>query len=490
MRFVIAALLILVLFSCQNQPASSVFTPRFTASNEPPVKVDGKKTPYTFGYLEVLENRQRPNGPTIQLPVYIFKSRKANPAPDPVLYTVGGPGYTSMGAAPYMRAFQYLDDRDLILFEQRGTTHAKPNLACPEWTEVAPRVAGLNLSPEALNAEYVKAAEKCRDRLKAQNIDLDAYNTREIAADIEDLRRALNIDQLNLLTISYSTKIAQTMMRDFPASLRSVVIDSPLPLAVNYDESSITNLMETYDRVFSDCANSPNCAAKYPNLAQRFRDFLTKVSDQPLALQVGRADGKGDTTVQLRSADVVDYLPELYTSSAASFPAMLDAIINGNTQILKDNFSWPTAGSGNGKGMRLSVWCSEELSFTSPEKVAEESTRFPFLRNRSPLVFSFEVCQTWSVRAAPAEENEPINSDIPTLLISGTYDVVTPVKWATQLNRELSNSHHLIFPGWSHGPTTYWDNSCAMEAANAFFNSPGRAPELTCFQDLTLPVFN
>jgi pimeloyl-ACP methyl ester carboxylesterase len=280
------------------------------------------------------------------------------------------------------------------------------------------------------------------------------------------------------------------MMRDYPAGLRSVVMDSPLPLAVNYDESSITNLRATYDTVFSDCANSPDCAAKHPDLSQRFRDFLMKVSDQPLELQVDRPDGNGDTAVQFGGADVVDYLAGLNTGSVAGFPAKLDALINGNTQILKDNFSWPTVGPGNGKGMRLSVWCSEELNFVSQEKVAEESARFTFLSNKSPLVFSFEVCRTWGVRSASAQENEPINSDIPTLLISGTYDAATPVKWAAQLNRELGNSHHLIFPGWAHTPTTYWDNSCAMEAANAFFNVPEQVPELTCLRELTLPLFD
>jgi pimeloyl-ACP methyl ester carboxylesterase len=490
MRFLIASVFLLLFTNCKLQPSTTTFTPRFITSKNPPVKVDGERTPFTFGYLEVPENRQLPGGQTIQLPVYVFKSRNPNPAPDPVLYTVGGPGNSSLGAGPYMQAFQYLDDRDLILFEQRGTTHARPNLACPEWTEVGPRVATLNLSPEALDAEYTKAAAKCRDRLKAQNIDLDGYNTREIAADIEDLRRVLDVGQLNLLTVSYSTKIAQTMMREYPRSIRSVVMDSPLPLAVSYDETSISNQMAIYDTIFWDCANSTDCAVKYPNLRQRFLDFLTETTRQPLNLEVDRPDGKGLTTVQITGTDIINLLSGLSTPSAPGFPAKLDAAIKGDVQILRDNFTWPTAGPGNGKGMRLSVWCSEELTFADPKKVAEERTRFPFLPAISPLVFSFEVCRTWGVRSAPEAENLPISSDIPTLLISGTYDAATPVKWAAQLNRELSNSHHLIFPGWTHGPTTYWDNSCAMQAANAFFNMPEKEPSVECLKMLKSPVFD
>jgi len=425
----------------------------------------------------------------IRLPVYIFKSRSKNPAPDPVLYTVGGPGSSSLGAAPYMRAFRYLDDRDLILFEQRGTTHAQPNLACPEWSAVSARLDDQDLSWDARNAEYVAAVTKCRERLLAKDIDLDGYNTREIAADIEDLRRVLGIEQLNLLTISYSTKIAQTMMRDFPASLRSVVMDSPLPLAVSYDETALTNLMATYNTVFADCAATPDCTAKYPDLRRRFLDYLTDLSTNPLELQVDKPDGEGKTLVQFTGLDVADYLAVLTSGEVASFPAQLDAVIRGDTQLLKDNFSWATATAGNGQGMRLSVWCSEELPFVDPDKVAEEKKRFPFLRDVNPMVFSFEVCRAWGVRTAPAVENQPISSSIPTLLISGTYDPDTPVSWAAQLDRELTNSHHLIFPGWTHCPTTYWDNACAMLAAQAFFNAPEKRPEVPCFADLVRPDF-
>jgi hypothetical protein len=108
------------------------FKPSFTVSKKTTHKIP-KGQEYTFGYLEVLENRSNPNSRKIRLPVYIFKSRSANPKPDPIIYTVGGPGSTTMPSAQYMKYYQYLDDRDLILFEQRGNYYAEPHLACPEW---------------------------------------------------------------------------------------------------------------------------------------------------------------------------------------------------------------------------------------------------------------------------------------------------------------------------------------------------------------------
>ena len=82
-----------------------------------------------------------------------------------------------------------------------------------------------------------------------------------------------------------------------------------------------------------------------------------------------------------------------------------------------------------------------------------------------------------------------MKSDIPVLLISGEYDNETPVKWAESMTNNLSNSYHLIFKGWKHGPTTNWGNPCAMQAANDFFNAPGVKPSPDCLNQIKKPVF-
>ena len=114
-HFITALFVCSYLSSLSNTNPIKDFKPTFTESKETTHKIpEGQE--YTFGYLEVLENRDKPNGNRIKLPVYIFKSRSKNPKLDPIIYTVGGPGYTSMRASMYMKYYKYLDDRDLILF--------------------------------------------------------------------------------------------------------------------------------------------------------------------------------------------------------------------------------------------------------------------------------------------------------------------------------------------------------------------------------------
>ncbi|MEM6725510.1 MAG: alpha/beta fold hydrolase, partial [Bacteroidota bacterium] len=297
------ALLSLIALNGCAQSANSDFVPTFTKTNKTTHKIK-KEQDYTFGYLEVLENRKDPNSKTIKFPVYIFKSRSANPKPDPIIYTVGGPGASTMPSAQYMNYYQYLDDRDFILVEQRGNYYAKPHLGCPEWSAAIHESSLPGFDQSGSDALFEEAAKNCRDRLTSQGIDLNGYNTNEIAADINDLVNVLGIEEYNLLTISYSTKIAQVLLRDYPDRIRSVVMDSPLPLEVNYDEGSITNLVETVDQFLSDCANDPACDAAFPNLKERFFNYLQEKTDQPLEVQVENPGTKEMETVLLTGADL------------------------------------------------------------------------------------------------------------------------------------------------------------------------------------------
>ena len=238
------------------------FQPKFKESKKTTHKIK-KGQEFTFGYLEVLENRQNPNSRTIEIPVYIFKSRSETPKKDPIIYTVGGPGFTTMPTAQYMNYYKYLDDRDFILVEQRGNYYAKPHLDCPEWSQAIYESNQPNFDSANYDILFEQSAKSCKERLEQQGIDLNGYNTNEIASDINDLVSVLGIDEYNLLTISYSTKIAQVLMRDYPKKIRSVVMDSPLPLEVNYDEESVKNLLASVMTLISDCESDKKCNSAY-----------------------------------------------------------------------------------------------------------------------------------------------------------------------------------------------------------------------------------
>jgi pimeloyl-ACP methyl ester carboxylesterase len=487
----IACFLVLSLFNCfPSKKGTQNFTPSFTESNKTTHKIP-KGQAYTFGYLEVLENRSRPNSKTIKIPVYHFKSRSENPRPDPVIYTVGGPGATTMPSAQYMKFYQYLDDRDFILVEQRGNFFAQPHLDCPEWSKAVYLSNLPAFDEEQYDRLFAEAAQTCKDRLTKNGIDLNGYNTNEIAADIHDLVTVLGIDEYNLLTISYSTKIAQVLLRDYPKGIRSVVMDSPLPLEASYDEESNVNLLAALDRLLADCEKDQNCHAAYPNLKQDFYNYLKDKTKQPLELEVENpANGKMEV-FYLKGRDLIRVFSGASTAEVADIPFEISKLLKNDLSSVKKQVSYlfNESGDGDGIGMRLSVWCAEEYPFNSQEVIEKETNRHPEIAGLSPATIDASVCEIWSVEKVPAIENQAIRSDVPVLLISGEYDELTPPVWAQKMQKNLPYSHHLLFKGWKHTPTTNWSNPCAMKAANAFFNSPELKPEPDCLKEIGVPAF-
>ena len=467
-----------------NKPA------RFIEKEEGPMKISDGQI-YRFGYLEVPENRKVSHSNRIQLPVYIFKSRNPTPKADPIVYTVGGPGSSTMPSAQYMKVYEYLDDRDFILLEQRGNYYAKPHLGCPEWAEAVYKSSLPSTEPTQVDSVKRQAVQACRDRLTQEGIDLNGYNTNESAADIADLIKLLEVDQYNLLTISYSTKIAQVLLRDYPAGIRSVVMDSPLPLEVSYDEESNRNLLAGLDQILSDCQAIPSCQRAYPRIHQRFYSYLEQLTANPQEILVKNPDTQEEERFLLQGKDIVILLSGLSTPDVPMLPFHIQQLLAGDYSLVRSLLASQLKGpsSGRGVGMRLSVWCAEEYPFASQKKIAEETQMYPGIIGLSPAVYDSCICNTWKVNKALPRDNMAIQSKVPILLISGEYDPITPSKWAAEMKTNLPNSHHLIFKGWKHTATTYWNNLCAMQSANAFFNNPQAKPHLDCFEKIKKPEF-
>ena len=142
------------------------------------------------GPLTVPENRAKPNGRTISLPVAILPAQSdANP-PDPIVYTWKRPRRSGAPSADLLVAAGLNRRHHVIVMGQRGTRYAEPALLCPEIDDFNARRGGLADDAPSTGALYVEAVRKCYQRLSAEGIDLGAYNTTEDAAGLPRLARA------------------------------------------------------------------------------------------------------------------------------------------------------------------------------------------------------------------------------------------------------------------------------------------------------------
>src|SRR6266540_1467693 len=435
------------------------------------------------GYLLVPENRRRPDSPLIRLHVAIFRNSSDSLVSDPVVHLAGGPGSSSLGEARYLFSKglnAILEQRDFILFDQRGTGYSQPRLDCPEREALTPALLDGSLSPEEAQQAIVDAFRRCRDRLIAEGIDLSMYNSAASAADLNDLRLALGYEKLNLYAVSYGTRLALTLMRDYPQAVRSAVLDSTYPLQVNLYTTLAPNAERAFNVFFDNCAANPNCNASYPDLRSVFYQLVDELNANPVSVSLSAGGTK--QTVRLDGGILIDVLfVGLYNPAVTvSMPQMISDIRRGDYDILRERLAL-YFDTSSALGMQMAVQCAEEFPFNAPEEAyaaaqgVQPQIAAYYPASVQPL---FEVCKDWAFAPPDPRENLPVTSDLPTLVLGGDHDPITPPVWGRMVAQNFSNAHFYEFPENGHWVTR--SSSCALQMSMAFWENPTLDPGSVC----------
>lgn len=459
-RYVLAAAVFLAVVPVGRAGPATV--PRYEPAACPIAVATGERI--DCGMLVVPEHRGKAGSRTIRLPVMIFRSHAASPAPDPVVYLPGGPGLSSIAGHTSGKGNPFLAERDQILLEGRGNAFAQPSLACPQINALRARNADA--------AAQIEALKRCRAALVAQGIDLDGYTSAEAADDLDDLRRLLGIRRWNLIGYSYGTRLAQTVLARHPEGVRSVVLDSVLPIDVNYDETATAALRRGIHAVLDSCATDPGCDARYPQLRSRFAALVARADRDGLRTPDGRV---------LRGRDVVDAVASAMQQPAmiAQLPGIVSEAADGRigkllplTRPDPSSFNW---------GLRLSVWCGEEMPFEQPGRMARQVAPAEGLGGADSRTATAQMCAAWQVAAADASANQPVKSDVPTLILAGEFDPVTPPAWGRRLLRTLPHARFVEIPGQTHGAMF---NRCGGRLTLAFIQDPAAPLDVECVATL------
>lgn len=431
------------------------------------------------GYLVVPENRSRPDSPIIRLAVNIYRSWGQNPQPDPVIHLAGGPGSSSLGTSTYMISTGFdrvLESRDLIFIDQRGTGFSQPQVNCPEREQIAPVLLEGSLLPDESLAMILDSFARCRDRLRLEGIDLAMYNSSESAADIDDLRRALGYEWVNLYGDSYGTRLALTVMRDHPEGIRSVVLDSVYPPQANLYTELARNADRAFRVFFDRCAADPTCSSSYPDLEGRFYSLVERLNQNPVMVSASGYD------IRLTGNLLIDVLfVGLYNPAVMDrMPEMIAQVESGVYSLLRTRLDLYFDAS-SALGMQMSVQCREEILFGTMAELesAGDGVRTEIVETFAGTVRPlFEVCPRWGVLPADPVENQPVASDIPSLILAGEVYPITPPAWGEWAAETLPNSYYHLFPGKGHWVAR--SSPCAIEIILRFLDQPERAPESGC----------
>ena len=395
----------------------------------------------------VPENRADPKSRTIDLKLAIVKSDSAVPNKDLVTYLAGGPGQSAIETWPEIAgAFgPLLKHHDVLLLDQRGTggSHA---LSCPK-AEKAQK------GDDDLPFDVTRAKAAVAQCLAEVELTANPryYTTTIAVADLEAVRQVLGAPKLDLIGISYGTRMAQQYAGAHPEAVRSIVLDSVAPNTLILGQTFAADLDRALKLQAADCEATPACDKAFGDWRRTLLAVQAKLEAQPAKDVAFRDPATNQPATRTVTADTLAGLVHLFAYSAQTstlLPLTVARAAKGDFAPLLGQSQIGTgdlAGGMNG-GMQLSVTCSEDAPFLKP-RPEDAGT----LLGERPVQRLEAACSVWPHGAVPKGFHQPFKSAIPTLILSGERDPVTPPRFAQAVLKGLSNGRVLELKGMGHG---------------------------------------
>lgn len=408
---------------------------RFTAGN-------GQETDAERGFFEVPEDRRLPGSRPIRLGYVRFASTSPNPGP-PIVYLAGGPGGSGVRTAmgPRFPIFMALREvADVIAFDQRGTGLSAHIPDRPASTAPFPP-----LTRDGMTVWYRGEMQKAWVDWTRAGVAMTGYNTEQNADDIEDLRRHLGVEKVNLWGISYGTHLALSVLKRHPNSIGRVALAS-----LEGQDQTIkrpAHIDAFLDRVDRLMAEDPVARAAIPNLPTLMRRVHERLEADPATVTLAGEGGPVDIRmggfgIQMMASGMVANPPSL-----SMLPGLYLALDAGKTEVLAPLFPSPQSYFGVG-GMPEAT---DLASGISPGRLAliEKEAKTAVLGD------AFNIPMPQLLGAIPGVDlgddfRASIRIETPALLVAGSLDGRTPLEEQAEVIAQFQNKSQVLVENAGH----------------------------------------
>ena len=376
-----------------------------------------------------------------------------NPTGLPVLHLHGGPGGRAV-ADRYrwlVPRSQVLEGHDVVLVDQRGGGTSTPSLDCPELDDPA--------TPPG------EAIQACRYRLDQKGVDRGSVTVGSTAADLVHLRRSLGIDAWHLHGVSSGTRIALELLRIDGSSVASAVLDSPTPPEVDLYDDLPEGVLYALTSMENLCRADATCPG---GLVGPLRSILDDLADRPVAVTIwsGEASAYDDARLIRLVADALAAPAGLNVVDGAVALAAEGRLAEAIAALNEVASTGRSVGDPTSEGARLSSECADELPFNDADPMLTGDPLLDAVARGEVKVRA--LCAVWQVERSPDIVNWPMVSDVPTLILSGHLDPITPTAWARRLADRLGNAVLVESERWAHAPSM--SDPCAAHLVARFLD--------------------
>jgi len=445
-----------------------------------PCHVEGVKAEVRCGVYSVFENRDTQRGRTLPLKIVLIPARHPHPDRGPIFLFDGGPGETATDLAADVASSGDAEELDGVMVDERGTGDGH-RLDCPP-------VASDDHLEGYLKAPFEPAAARACSSKLGEHYDLSRYTTAAFVEDLDEVRRAMGYDQINLQGGSFGTYAALMYLRAHGDHVRSaylvslVLPSNTIPL---YHAQSAQHALE---ELFDQCKRDAPCQAAYPRLGEDFAAILARVHQGPVPTWVHHPVTGQSTEVHLTEAAFVDAVRVLMYSGerGRQVPLLIEQARSGDfSPFAEASLSASRNIYGGARiGMNYSITCNEFVSRIRPEDVGP-ATRASYL-GAWRVNDQMKACKEWPKTEVPGDFFRPFRSSVPSVLVSGDADPVTPPKWGEEAKSIMTRAVHVIVPGGGHTP----DNACTRSIRAALFRTGTiQGLDVSCIAKVQPPPF-
>ncbi len=443
--------------------------------------------------MYVPEDHSDPQSQPISFPVVVFRPKQSTGTAAPVLHLgAGGPGSAMhLDDTESMKYFldihrgMSLDQgRELYVMDPRGAGLAEPLLNCSVYTDNEfyrwQRNTGIIEDYEESKEDYLE----CIHQFKSQGVNFSHYNSLAVAKDVEMLRKVVGVTQWNLIGVSYGSIYAQIIAREYPQSIRTMVLDSAAFPQLKGHYRYLEKTVGPLNTLFDYCNSTKDCDVVIDDLQPRFWKLFNQLNAQPLAIKLDLMGEESDFRVILNGTRFMSSMIQgLYgTSVFKDLPTIIQDLEQQDTSsvmpYLVDYFFFELDEAYADLSFS-SHYCYETRPFTDFEQIKKDLATLPDGQIKSLLTIipvDEDPCEAMNVKAGSPIEAEAVKTSIPTLFLQGEFDTITPLEDILDFQSNFSNSYLVSFKV-SHD--VLGSSTCSAQVAARFISGDVRPASLT-----------
>lgn len=382
------------------------------------------------GTLDVPESQG--SSRTLHLKLIVFPATVRNVSP--IFVFSGGPGIKSTDGAEMVPKF-FGDERrlhDTVLLDLRGT---EGSALCPNAVKAHLREAvEEDLFPPALVAD-------CRKEVEAK-ADPAHFTANDFADDVEAARIALGYDKIDIVGLSYGTRLALVFEARYPKSVRSIVMYGPLPP----ENRTPLNFARDAQKVMDGIAPRAEVMKSFEKLPADVRS--------------------GEYTIHMTRGAFAEYLRnKLYAiDDQKKVPEILGQAAAGNWKTIAPDFISYRKRWYDVLGVFLSVTCPGDVRQISSVEIGPATART--FEGDYRVARQIVACAAWTPGVIPMLHVSNVN--VPILIFVGDRDAVTPKRWADLLASEILPVRTIVLRNAGHSD---FGANCAAQLETQFFDA-------------------